>query len=51
MIIKYWCAQSSSSTVTVSSTVQKDSGGEGGGGMEDLGFLQCDKSVLSGSQN
>ena len=39
--------------ITVSSTVQKDSG-EGGGGAGrdgDWGFLQYNKSVLSGSQN
>ena len=36
--------------ITVSSTVQKDSG-EGGGRGGDWGFLQCNKSVLSGSQN
>ena len=37
--------------ITVSSTVQKDSGEGGGGRGGDWGFLQCNKSVLSGSQN
>ena len=40
--------------ITVSSTVQKDSGEGGGGGAGrdgDWGFLQYNKSVLSGSQN